>query len=138
VQVWTVDTVNRQPCGGRGSSPVGPNAKDLAGALAQQRMLTATEPERVELDGHDGLYLELAAPSGREYRRCSNVTLWGNDGGGMRYLQEPGQVERMWILDTPGERLVLDANYTVGSTRSQVRELMTIVRSARFPGGGSP
>jgi hypothetical protein len=89
VQVWTVDTVNRQPCGGRGSSPVGPSARDLAGALAQQRMLTATEPQRVELGGHKGLYLELTAPSGREYRRCSSVTLWGNDGGGMRYRRSP-------------------------------------------------
>lgn len=132
VMVWTIDTVDLQPCKTSGSIRIGPSPDALAEALSRQRLTTTTAPERIELGGHHGLYLEVTAPTGRRFTDCDSFDLWGNDGGGLRYLQGPGQVERLWILDVPGERLVIDASSTQGVTPSQVQQLRQIAESARF------
>jgi hypothetical protein len=132
VMVWTIDTVDLQPCKTSGPTRIGPSPDALAEALSRQRLTTTTAPERIELGGHQGLYLEVTAPTGRRFTDCNSFDLWGNDGGGLRYLQGPGQVERLWILDVPGERLVIDASSTQGVTPSQEQQLRQIAESARF------
>ncbi len=132
VMVWTIDTVDLQPCKTSGPTRIGPSPDALAEALSRQRLTTTTAPERIELGGHQGLYLEVTAPTGRGFTDCDSFDLWGNDGGGLRYLQGPGQVERLWILDVPGERLVIDASSTQGVTPSQEQQLRQIAESARF------
>ena len=138
VMVWTIDTVDLQPCKTSGPTRIGPSPDALAEALSRQRLTTTTAPERIELGGHQGLYLEVTAPTGRGFTDCDSFDLWANDGGGLRYLQGPGQVERLWILDVPGERLVIDASSTQGVTPSQEQQLRQMVESARFRQPATP
>jgi hypothetical protein len=53
---------------------------------------------------------------------------WATD----RWQQGPGQVDRLWILDVEGHRLVIDANYMPSATRKQRDELERIVHSIKF------
>jgi hypothetical protein len=43
-----------------------------------------------------------------------------------------GQVDRLWILNVNGQRLVVDANYSPGATQAQRDEEDQIVHSLRF------
>jgi hypothetical protein len=139
VAVWTVDTVDLQPCTAAGSTGIGPSPADLTDALARQQLTTTTDPEPFELAGQEGVYLEVTAPTGREFTDCAGTfDLWSNDGGGMRYLQAPGQVDRLWIFDLPGERLVIDATNTPGATPAQLEQLAGIVESVRFQQPAGP
>jgi hypothetical protein len=131
VMAWTVDTVYLRPCTMSGGFRPGPSPRDLVEALARQRGTTTTRAEPVRLGGQKGLYVEVTGPAG--LTECPVAfTLWANDGGGRRYLQAPGQVDRLWILDTPGERLVVDLTHTPIVGAGEVGELTEIVRSTRF------
>ena len=133
VMAWTVDSVNRQPCSSASAVRIGPRAKDFVDALSRQRTTATTPAEPVQVDGLDGYYLELTGPTKAAFDRCEDsFDLWTNAAGTSRYLQAPGQVERLWVLDTPGGRLVLDATTTPAVKKVDARELVDIVRSARF------
>ena len=49
-----------------------------------------------------------------------------------RYQQGPGQVDRLWILDVEGHRLLVDANYTPAATEQDRTELADVVNSIVF------
>lgn len=53
---------------------------------------------------------------------------WASD----RYQQVPGQVDRLWILDVDGQRLVVDAWYLPAATAQDLAELAEVVDSIRF------
>ncbi len=43
-----------------------------------------------------------------------------------------GQVDRLWVLDVNGQRLVVDASYSPNTTQAQRDEQDQIVQSLRF------
>jgi hypothetical protein len=49
-----------------------------------------------------------------------------------RYHQGPGQVDRLWILDIDGARLVIDAFSMPSATAAEREELLNVVESIRF------
>jgi len=49
-----------------------------------------------------------------------------------RYQQAPGQVDRLWILNVEGRRLVIDANYMPGGTAQDHADLARVVDSIAF------
>lgn len=53
---------------------------------------------------------------------------WASD----RYQQGPGQVDRLWILDVDGQRLVVDAMYMPSSDAKDRAELWQVMESIRF------
>jgi hypothetical protein len=53
-------------------------------------------------------------------------------GGGYRYQQAPGRVDRLWILDVEGRRLVIDASYRAASTEQHRAELQQVVDSIQI------
>ncbi len=58
----------------------------------------------------------------------------GNGGDGQRWRQMAGQVDRLWVLDVNGQRLVVDANYAPGTTQAQRDEEDRVVQSIQFVG----
>jgi hypothetical protein len=60
------------------------------------------------------------------------VSWLGNGGDGERWQQMAGQVDRLWVLDVNGQRLVIDANYSPGTTQAQRHEEDQIVHSLQF------
>ena len=55
-----------------------------------------------------------------------------NDAIGDRYQQGPGQVDRLWILDVEGNRLLIDATYMPAATEQDRAELAMVVNSILF------
>ena len=93
------------------------------------------DPEPVSLDGHDGLYLELRVPGRVDFGRCTDGSymLWeGRPGDAQHPADSPGSVERVWLLDVDGERVVLTAIAAGGVPRTRVHELAAMVESVRF------
>ena len=107
----------------------GPSVDNLATTLTELPGFRATVPAPVSLGGYDGLYVELVtvAPS------CPAFWLTSRDTG-LADDAVRGHVERLWILDVEGGRIVVEASHEPGATEEQVAELTRIVESVRFTG----
>jgi hypothetical protein len=134
---WDVAQVYPTPCQWEGKPMVDPgrDVNGLASALAAQPLRNATAPTHVKLGGFEGKYLQMSVPSGVNFAHCDEgyfeswtANGWGSD----RYQQRPGQVDRLWILDVDGERLVIDASTLPEATAQDRAELERVVDSIRF------
>jgi hypothetical protein len=134
---WDVGAVYPTPCRWAGKPMVapGPTVEGLASALAYQPLRNATSPTDASLAGYHGEYLELSVPADVDFADCDEGVFeswtaegWASD----RYQQAPGQVDRLWILDVGGQRLVVDATYLPDTTAGDRSELDGVVRSIRF------
>ena len=142
VLFWNVVDVYAHPC--RWKGPLvhpGPTVDDLVAALVAQPLRNATKPVDVTIDGYRGKQLEWSVPDDIDFANCDDrddagpptfeswtATGWASD----RYQQSPGQIDRLWILDVAGARLVIDAQFQHGATKQQIAELMQVVESIRF------
>jgi hypothetical protein len=134
---WDVDQVYPTPCKWKGKPMVdpGPDVDRLVAALSDQPLRNATAPTDIELGGFHGKYLELSVPTDIDFDDCDEgyfeswtANGWASD----RYQQKPGQVDRIWVLDVNGERLVVDASYLPEATPQDRAELESVVDSIRF------
>ena len=128
---WTVTGVHKDPCARSGPvSPAGDTVDDLAAALDDQKLTTATDPLPVAIDGHDGLYLEVSTPAKLDYGTCheDGLVIWDDAPA----WSEP-EVTRFWILDVDGQRVVLTLNGA--ATKATERVFTGMVRSAEFVEG---
>lgn len=137
VTFWDIDQVDPHPCKKVGKPMVdpGPDVDGLAAALAKQPLRNATAPKHIVLDGFSGKYLELSVPTDIHFVDCDDGQFdsWTANGwAGGRYQQTPGQVDRIWILDVDGERLVIDASYLPNASPDDRAELDAVVKSIRF------
>jgi hypothetical protein len=146
MSVWDVSVVFRDPCHwkGQGYDP-GPSVDELVAALLAQPMRNASTPSGVILDGYSGMYLEWSVPTDLRSSSFSNFddcdldsdgyndfNSWLGNGMGNRYEQVPGQVDRLWVLDVNGQRLVVDATYSPDTTQVDREELERVVQSLHF------
>jgi hypothetical protein len=151
VSFWDVGRVARDPCHSIGHLyDPGPTVDDLVGALRAQSTRDASSPTRVTLAGYAATYLEWSVPADLTVRRdvwgvpewvgCDvqanghrEFVSWESRGAqGVRWQQMAGQVDRLWILDVNGQRLVVDASHSPNATPAQLHELDQIVQSLRF------
>jgi hypothetical protein len=139
IQFWNVDQVYRHPCQWSGTLyQPGPTVNDLANALVGRPLRNATQPRDVKLDGYAGKYLEWSVPADADFTKCdadggtSYFESWIGPPGSDRYQQGPGQVDRLWILDVNGARLVIDAFSLPSSPSADVDQLVKVVESIRF------
>lgn len=137
VSFWFVDHVSTDPCHWSGRErDAGMSVERLVEALADHP--GATSAVDVSLDGYLGKRMDLRVPIDLNVKDCDSwgqlgnhqyVSWWMN--GGARYHQGPGQIDRLWILDVHGERLVVDAAFfpkTSPDVRAQVRNIVDSVR----------
>ena len=137
VTFWDVNRVYPTPCRWKYRPMVDPGrgVNRLAAALIAQPMRHATAPTDVVLAGFRGKFLEWSVPTDIDFDDCDEGVFeswtargWSSD----RYQQAPGQVDRIWILDVNGERLVVDASYLPNATAHDRAELDSVVSSIRF------
>lgn len=136
LQYWTVDGVFIDPCEMDEDAPeAGTTVEDLAEALVAQKRTAVTEPVPVTLDGHEGLYLELTASSDIAFEDCAMgyYAYWeGSPDDAQHTADSPNTVDRVWILDVDGERVVLSAIAVRDVPDKLVDELNNMVESVRF------
>jgi len=146
VQFWNVDQVYRHPCRAANLFNPGPTVDDLAQALVEVPLRNATQPIDVTLDGYAGKYLEWSVPADIEmdadgsFPDCDPAAdgtryfhSWtGRGAASGRYQQGPGQLDRVWIIDVDGSRLVIDAFSMPYATSDEIEDLGEVVESIRF------
>ena len=136
VSFWDVDEVYAHPChwGGEKIDP-GRTVEGLVAALVEQPLRNATTPIEVTMDGYQGYMLEWSVPTDIDFASCDEGFFESWTGSGWtsdRYQQGPGQVDRLWILDVDGSRLVIDAMHMPGVTEQDREELFAVVNSIQF------
>jgi hypothetical protein len=147
VTFWDVDEIYGHPCQWQGTLvQPGTGVDELVAALVAVPMRNATSPSAVELGGYAGMYLEWSVPADLKFDEQGNFPdcdgdgaghydfrSWtGVGGGSTRYHQGPGQVDRLWILDVDGKRLVIDAFSMPEATGEEIAQINEIVDSIRF------
>lgn len=140
VGFWEVDQVYGNPCPSSGTLfQPGPTVDDLVAALADIPLRNPTRPIDVTIDGYAGKYLEWSVPADIDFAACDPDGVkddyfdsWTDTDGGGRYQQGPGQVDRLWILDIDGARLVIDAFWMPLATSDEREQLQRVVESIRF------
>lgn len=148
ISVWDVGQVPANPCHWRGHlHDPGPTVGNLVATLAAEPMRNATTPTDVTLGGYRGRYLQWSVPADivvtgdSDFAGCSvfpsnghrDFVSWFSTGGeGERYQQMAGQVDRLWVLNVNGQRLVVDAAYSPNTTQAQRDELGQVATSLRF------
>jgi hypothetical protein len=139
IQFRQVGQVYGHPCQWQGTlSDPGPSVDDLADALKDIPLRNATPPVDVVLDDRSGSYLEWSVPADIDFVARDTdgpdhyFESWTGGDGGDRYQQGPGQVDRLWILDIDGARLVIDAFDMPSATAAERAELLEVVGSIRF------
>ena len=138
ITFWDVEKVDGHPCRWKGRTiQPGPTVSDLANVLATRPLRDATEPADIEVDGFEGLQLEWSVPDDIDFSTCDEgmfqswISAEGSWNGG-RFQQGPGQVDRLWILNIGGERLVIDAMYMPTTDAADRRELWRVMESINF------
>jgi hypothetical protein len=132
---WTISGVDRDPCGAEVDLiEVGTSVADLAEAFTAQQLTITTQPVPVTLDGFDGLYLELHVSEDIEFADCGQdgYEMWVSEPGSARYMQQPGQVDQLWILDVEGNTVVLNTTAVPSVTRFDREKLTAMIESVRF------
>ena len=146
ILLWNVHEVYGHPCSWEGTElSSGESADDLVATLVEVPMRNPTTPEPVEIDGRTGQYFEWSVPAdiaydGEGFPDCDakpgephDFVSWTGLGlPSVRYHQGPGQVDRVWVLDVDGERLVIDAFSMPEATADEIAEIHEIVESIRF------
>jgi hypothetical protein len=150
VSFWSVRDVYANGCHWLGPSiHPGPTVDDLAAVLAARPLRNATAPLAVNLGGYHGKFLEWSVPvdirfdaASQSFSDCDQgnengptrgyFKTWIATDGGDRYQQGPGQVDRLWILDIQGHRLVIDATYMPATSELDQVALRKVVDSIAF------
>lgn len=144
--VWDVGQVPGDPCHWKASLvDSGRSVDDLVRVLLAQKLRNATTPTEVTLAGHSGKYLEWSVPKDAvvtgdaDFKGCDDpgnghrdFVSWMGNGKGERYQQAAGQVDRLWVLDVDGQRLLVDATYAPNATPADRDELAHVAESLQF------
>ena len=109
--------------------PVGPTVEELATALANQPQRGDAVPVDVSIDGYQGKMIELTVPTDIDFADCWSGQFRSWDG---RWHQGPGQVDRIYILDVGGQRVVIDAHFMPGASDAVRAEQQAIVDSIQL------
>lgn len=127
---WTPTSVMTDPCRRGSAAPVGPEVADLVAAIQAQERTVTSRPERVTIDGHDGLYVELTTPPRLDHE-CPAMHVWGLGSGGTREVEQR-TTDRYWVLDVDGQRVVVVAMTWTGARTDTVDLITGVARGVTF------
>jgi hypothetical protein len=121
------------PCRDHTFTAPGPTVDDLAAALSRQPYLHVTAPLDVTVGGMDGQFVKATVPDDADVAACQDgqVVITSDEQG---INEEPGIIDRMWILDVDGARHVLLAR-TFGATKLDTQLANRLVQSVTFTHG---
>lgn len=110
---------------------------EFVAAMTAQASRDASAPVDITVDGYAGKSITLHVPEDADFSECDRGTFgsWGVPGTDVtpfRYHQDPGQIDKLWIVDVDGELVVIDIAYYEGTPQPVVDELEAIVESIAF------
>lgn len=120
------------------SRRVGPSVEDLATELGQQGRGSATEPVATEVDGYSGLYLERTVTA-RDLEACESpdgARIWETPARDSVRGADFSLVDRHWILDVDGRRVVLTVMTQDGTDDETIEALTSVAEAAQLVEAG--
>lgn len=121
--------------------PVGDTVEDLANALAMLEPFEVAEPpSEVSRWGYDGMQLVLQVPDAPTTMAGGQLSFTGCVDGELKswigrplsyayYGYSPGLIERFWILDVDGQRLVIAADHHADAPPADMEQLQAVLDS---------
>jgi hypothetical protein len=106
--------------------PLVPTVDALVDHLAALPGMEIVSPSDVTVSGYSGTYLELTTRPDLPCQPQDYFPWYG------RYLQAVGELDRIWILDVDGTRLVIDAASFPNTTAADQAELQAMIDSIRI------
>ena len=116
------------------SRRVGPSVEDLAAELGQQGRGSTTEPVETQIDGYSGLYLERTVTA-RDLAACTTahrLRFWETPAADSVRGADFAMVDRNWILDVDGRRIVLSVMTQDGTDDETVETLTEVAEAAQL------
>jgi hypothetical protein len=122
------------PCRWASTRPDAPvsTVDEAVAALSGQVSRDPSAPVNVTVDGYAGQMLTMHVPDDAVFADCDDGefrTLVEADDAA-RSHQDPGQIDKLWILDVDGELVIIDAGYYQSTPQSVLDEIDAIVESA--------
>lgn len=126
ISVWEVGKVFGHPCQWKDTLfDPGETVDELADALARIPLRNGSVPLDVSVSGFEGKYLQWSVPDDANFEECdedvsgfpydhrskrgSFFASWVSQTGVDRWQEGPGQIDKLWIMDVNGTRIVIDA-----------------------------
>jgi hypothetical protein len=133
ISFWTVQNVFSDPC--RQTlmrPPPGPETTALALALSSINGTDATAPRRVTIGAFHAEYTEFRITT--DYPADCNglFYLWMVGPDQYRWAHGPGELDRNWVFDLAGTRVLMTATSQASATAGDLAELQAIVDSVRI------
>lgn len=110
-----------------------PEMRDPAGFTAKLAELwqggensLAGEPTEATIAGHPASYVEVVTPDDISFGGCfdNKFQVWTG-----RWLQEPGQVQRIWVIETDDGLVLFESSLEPGATAAELAEVDAIMAS---------
>ena len=130
--------VYSDPCRWSTTMPEAPatTVDDLVAALASQASRDASEPEDVRVSGFAGKSITLHVPDDAVFSDCDRrefrTLVDDPEVDGARYAQDPGQIDKLWVLDVDGQPAIVDIAYYDGTPQAVIDEMEAMVESIDF------
>jgi hypothetical protein len=107
---------------------------ELVAALGAQASRDASTPVDIAVDGRAGKSITLHVPADAAFAQCDEgkFASWGVKETTLRHQQDPGQIDKLWIVDVDGRPVIIDIGYYDGTPQAVVDELEAIVASLTF------
>ena len=132
---WNLDNLYADPCtpaSGLLDPAPGPTVDDLVAAFNRVPGVVLSTPTDVTVDGFAGKQADLSF-GGSDGCTGEDAVLWPiGIAGDAAPAPGPGEVERLWIVDVNGDRLVIATTDTSDATDEVRAELNAIFESIRI------
>jgi hypothetical protein len=135
IRFYTVGQVFKDPVAiskGVITPPVGPTAADLAAAIVGDPAWHATGPTNVTIDGRPGLRVHFAIPTSSGLGADGQFDMFAVAGAPDIWGFAPGQVFDLYMVDVPGERVVIDAYHYAGTSASDLAAQQAVLDSIQI------
>jgi hypothetical protein len=134
ISFWDAFEVATDSCQWRGSfENPGESVTELADALVAVPGRQATAPVPVTVGGYDGIYLEWSLSADLDPATCDEgkTVAWTAKIGRTR-AHDPGEIDRIWILEVEGERILIDVLSLPGWQGVTGEPVDEVIESLRF------
>jgi hypothetical protein len=111
---------------------VGPTAADLAAAIVGDPAWNATGPTDVTIDGRPALLVHFAVPTTSGLGTDGQFDMFARGGVPDTFGFALGQVFDLYIVDAPGERVVIDSFHFPGTSATDRAAQQAVIDSIQI------
>ena len=144
IVVWPMSGTFVDPCSDHTlNEPAPEGVEELIAALGNQPGISAGPATDVTISGYSGQYVETTITA--DISKCGNgddgFWLWASPDGDRRYVQDTGEINRMYALDVDGTPFTFDVRLppaTTDADRAEVEAMLETLEIKPVASSASP